>query len=51
MKQPSVIKQSKVPTHLPICKWPRAHFTDTEGLLLGVSTINTHHSEGEEKTS
>lgn len=39
------MKQQSDSTDLSLCKWPRAHFTDTEGLLLGVSTVNTHHSE------
>lgn len=42
----SIIK-SKIYTDLSICKWPRAHFTDAESLFLGVSTIHTHHSEGD----
>lgn len=37
-------------SYLSLCKRARAHFTDTEGLLLGVSTVNTHHSAGEEQT-
>lgn len=45
------MKQQSDSTDLSLCKWPRAHFTYTEGLLLGVSTVNTHHSEGREMTS
>lgn len=41
------IKQSS--TDFSICKWPRAHFTDTEGLLLCMSTVNAHHPEGKTK--
>ncbi len=44
-----VPSKSKVSTDLSLCKWTRAHFADTEGLLLGVSTINTHHSAAESK--
>lgn len=36
-------------TDLSFCKRPRAHFTDTEGLLLGVSAVHTKHPEWEEK--
>ncbi len=41
--------KSKVSTDLSLCEWTRAHFADTEGLLLGVSTVNTHHSAVESK--
>lgn len=41
----------KKSSYLSLCKRARAHFTDKEGLLLGVSTVNTHHSGGEEKNT
>lgn len=38
-------------TDLSFCRWPRRHFTDSVGLLLGVRVVDAHHPESGNKTS